>query len=507
MTLRRRFGIASIIAVVAIIVVAIVLTAQFLLTASTQRALFEDLAPAADDSAALLLAQTEASSAVSDYLALGNDRSLAQYGAAIARADALIESLSAVVNSRAEQLSILVSNAADAQRAWITADADPALRLMAEDKPLRAARVSGSNEAWAAYDSMITATSTLNSRVDALRFSAAEVVSGFTLRLGITLLLVGILVTVGVTGLLAGVQRWVLVPLTRVRSELRAATGSTTHEEPIAVIGPPEIAAVARDAEALRRSLVHEIDEAKGARDGLLQDAPLVAAMHEELRGVDLLETDQLLVVGTTEAAEGVLSGDWWEIIMRPDGTTALVIADASGHGPEASVAALRVRTVLRSALEAGLPLEQVASMGAHACSQGDHFVTSLVVETTASGLLRWVNAGHQPGVLVTASKEADQLSSTGPLLSVLGGTWSVSERQLLTGDLVVLFTDGLVESRSADGEELGVDGLTTILRGLDGHVRANPTEALARVVAQARLRAVDWRRDDVTLAALLFRG
>ena len=197
------------------------------------------------------------------------------------------------------------------------------------------------------------------------------------------------------------------------------------------------------------------------------------------------------------------MSGDWWDVIDRPDGGFVLVIADASGHGPEASVAAVRVRTVLRSALAEGLPLDRVAAMGARACERDDHFVTGLLLEFSPDREIHWVNAGHHPAVIVTPDKQASSLAATGPLLSSLGGDWTVEHRQLAAGDLVLVHTDGLVESRATDGTEWGMSDLQTFLRGLDGYVREDPQEVMRRVVAFARNRAADWRRDDVTVVAV----
>jgi serine phosphatase RsbU (regulator of sigma subunit) len=67
---------------------------------------------------------------------------------------------------------------------------------------------------------------------------------------------------------------------------------------------------------------------------------------------------------------------------------------------------------------------------------------------------------------------------------------------------VVVAFTDGLVESRNFDGDELESAKVSTLIRGLDAHVRADPAELVARLLAQVRHRAADWRRDDVTLVA-----
>ena len=67
---------------------------------------------------------------------------------------------------------------------------------------------------------------------------------------------------------------------------------------------------------------------------------------------------------------------------------------------------------------------------------------------------------------------------------------------------MVVAFTDGLVESRNADGDELESSKVSQFIRGLDAPVRENPEELISRLLAQVRHRAADWRRDDVTIVA-----
>lgn len=507
MTLRRRLTIAAAVTAAAIVVLAIVVTVQFWITSASQRALFDRLAPAADASAALVLAQTDASGAVADHLILGDDASLAQYGRSVAKADTLLTQLDDAITDDMEQLDSLHVAAAKTQAAWVQTDARPALALMADDRQVRAARQYASAESRASYTAMIDASQALHDRINEVRGAAAEAVTGFTTRLGLTLFVVGLIVVAGLVALLAAVRQWILLPLTELRGDIRRAARLEEHTEPIDEVGPPEIAAVARDAEFLRRQLVEEIDEAVAAREGLMQDAPLVAAMSAELRGPESFHCDFADVASSSLAAEGVVAGDWWDVVPRPHGAFALVVADASGHGPEAGIAALRVRTVLRSALDAGLPLEQAAAMGARACGRDEHFVTALLMEVAPDGTLRWVNAGHHPALVVTADKQASTLTTTGPLLSVLGGTWSVEQCSLAAGDIVLAFTDGLVEARTVEGEELGTSDLETYLRGLDGHVRTSADETVQRVTAHARTRAVNFRRDDVTVVGIAFHG
>jgi len=264
---------------------------------------------------------------------------------------------------------------------------------------------------------------------------------------------------------------------------------------------------VAMDAEALRRGLVREIDEARAAREGLMQDAPLVAAMERELAAPAEVLLADLDVFGTSQSAEGVMAGDWWDPIKGPNGTLIVVVADVSGHGPQATVTALRVRSILRSALLAGLGPAQAVQMAADSFTDDPHFVTGIVlVLDPAARHLRWVNAGHHPAIVVAHDKTTTLCEPTGPLISSLGGAWTTREQHFGPGDVVLAFTDGLVESRNTDGDELESAMVSQFIRGLDAPMRENPRELITRLLAQVRHRAADWRRDDVTLAAVAYR-
>ena len=318
-----------------------------------------------------------------------------------------------------------------------------------------------------------------------------------------TLLIVGLLVRLGLAAFFLGLQGWVLSPLDRIRDDILRAARGVGHETPIVGIGPPELRAVATDAESLRRGLVRELDETRAAREGLMQDAPLVAAMRAELLASDDVDVAGLDVAGSSQSAEGVMAGDWWDPVPRSDGTLAVIVADVSGHGPEASVTAVRVRSILRAGLLAGLAPEAVMSMAAASCADDSHFVTGIIlVLDPEANRVSWCNAGHHPAILVTRDKEASLCEPTGPLISSLGGQWTTQCRDFEPGDVIVAFTDGLVESRNSDGDELESSKVSLFIRGLDAPVRENPEELIARLLAEVRHRAADWRRDDVTLVA-----
>jgi sigma-B regulation protein RsbU (phosphoserine phosphatase) len=213
-------------------------------------------------------------------------------------------------------------------------------------------------------------------------------------------------------------------------------------------------------------------------------------------------------VAGTTQSAEGVVAGDWWDSVRRPDGALALVVADVSGHGPEASVTAVRVRSIMRAALRTGMAPDAVMAMAADSCTDDEHFVTGIVlILDPVDGTLTWCNAGHHPAIVVTRDKEASLCEPTGPLVSSLGGEWTTRTRFFAPGDAVVAFTDGLVESRNAEGDELESSKVSQFIRGMDAPVRENPDELISQLLAQVRHRAADWRRDDVTIVAAARRS
>lgn len=497
-----RTLVASIVALVVLVLMGIALFIQYGLTAAVNLGIQEQLSPVVDQSAELTLAQANASGALSDYVMLGRAEALDTYRQSVGRATTLLADISKAVADDPE-LTALVAKARTAQRTWVRVDAEPTITYQEAGKTRKAMRQTGSDAAWAAYQEMTSSSVALHDAANETRDAAVEAATTFTRLLGLTLLFVGIAVLLGLAAFYGGLHLWVLGPLTTLRESLQRTTREQGHLEPVRAVGPPELRAVGVDAELLRRELVREIDEAQAAREGLVQDAPLVAAMHAELAGQPADDVPGLLVAGSSQSAEGSVAGDWWDSVARPDGSLALVVADVSGHGPSASVSALRVRSILRACLGAQLSPVDAISMAAQSCAQDAHFVTAIVVILDpASGTLHWCNAGHHPAIVVTHDKDAVLCEPTGPLISSLGGQWQTQSMPFGRGDVVVAYTDGLVESRNAEGDELESSKVAQFIRGADAPVREHPEELIARLLAQVRHRAADWRRDDVTVVA-----
>jgi serine phosphatase RsbU (regulator of sigma subunit) len=306
---------------------------------------------------------------------------------------------------------------------------------------------------------------------------------------------------VWVAAITLGLQRDVLVPLRLLRHQLGAVTGGD-FESPISPSGPPEIAEVGADAEEMRRSLVTEIDGARAARDGLAQDSPLVTAINLELATATDAAAAGYSLYGLRHAAEGVISGDWWDAVALPGGRTAVLVADATGHGPAAGIAALRVKTATRFLLADDVRPADLMTHLDRLFQDGDgRFVTLFIaVLDPLAHTCTWANAGHEPALLRKANGAHVELGSTGPLVSMLSGQWEQRVDAFGTGDILVVYSDGLGESRDIDGHQLKPSGVWEML---ETAVEQHGTEAelvASQIEVDARLRAASWATDDVTL-------
>jgi sigma-B regulation protein RsbU (phosphoserine phosphatase) len=80
--------------------------------------------------------------------------------------------------------------------------------------------------------------------------------------------------------------------------------------------------------------------------------------------------------------------------------------------------------------------------------------------------MLRYVNAGHNPPFVMQKSGEIGYLDSCGLCLGMLPSvTYDLRSQAIGPGDILLLFTDGITESRNKDNEEFGVERLTAIIQ------------------------------------------
>lgn len=160
------------------------------------------------------------------------------------------------------------------------------------------------------------------------------------------------------------------------------------------------------------------------------------------------------------------LGGDCYNFIPSKDDSLALVIGDASGKGLAAALMIASVQSSLRTAaLFTGddlAALFKVVNEQACASSSEARYATLFYgVFDGSSRILRCVNAGHNPPIVIRQDGSIDYLEAGGaPVGLFADAEYREGSVQLESGDLVIAFTDGLIEAANPDGNEWGVQGL-----------------------------------------------
>jgi hypothetical protein len=204
---------------------------------------------------------------------------------------------------------------------------------------------------------------------------------------------------------------------------------------------------------------------------------------------------------------EAQVGGDWYDAYPLPDGAVALMVGDVAGHDQTAAAAMGQLRNLARGvaySAEVWLPSQVLGDLDLAMAGLGvDEVATAIIAVLEELGpdghLVHWSNAGHPPPLLRTAAGEVRLLDESPDLLLGLDPSSVRADHQLplAPGDLLLLYTDGLVERRDADLDE-GLDWLVELVRS---HPDASPEE-----LCTVLLREVPTHDDDQVLLAVRSR-
>jgi serine phosphatase RsbU (regulator of sigma subunit) len=201
------------------------------------------------------------------------------------------------------------------------------------------------------------------------------------------------------------------------------------------------------------------------------------------------------------------MGGDFYDFIELPDGHIGLVMADVSGKGVPAAFFMAVARTNLRElALHHAEPGACLAETNDVLCAQNpmELFVTVFYcVLDTITGVLRYANGGHNPPYVRRADGTVEALSGAGGLVlgAMPGMSYPDHTLQLLPGDRLVLYTDGVTEAFNPREEAYGTERLIA-------EVRANGDDGAAALVERICHSVSVFaggapQSDDITLTVL----
>lgn len=170
---------------------------------------------------------------------------------------------------------------------------------------------------------------------------------------------------------------------------------------------------------------------------------------------------------------EHLVGGDWYDAVALPTGEVLLCVGDVAGHGIDAATGMVSLRNALRGLAATGAgPAQLLTWLNLVAYHLTDHVTATAVtaVYDPASHRLRWARAGHLPPIV----RHRDGTATTLPLIrgSLLGAvrdvTYQEDELQLAEGDILLIYTDGLIERRDRPVQD-SVSRLVTLVDGHDG--------------------------------------
>ena len=160
------------------------------------------------------------------------------------------------------------------------------------------------------------------------------------------------------------------------------------------------------------------------------------------------------------------LGGDCFSFLPLPGRRVALTVADASGKGLPAALMIANVQSSLRTAalFAPGDVAAVVTAVNCqlHASSPAERYATVFYgVFDEDTRTLQYVNAGHNPPMVIRGGDSVTWLQTGGPPVGVFADTvYQTGAVQLNLDDLIVAYTDGVIEAANTAGEEWGVGGL-----------------------------------------------
>jgi len=155
------------------------------------------------------------------------------------------------------------------------------------------------------------------------------------------------------------------------------------------------------------------------------------------------------------------IGGDYYDFIQRDDGRLVIALGDVSGKGTAAALLMSSLHAAIHAQTGSHDTLVQTISAVNRYLAENippNRFVTLFYAELDPeSGALSFLNAGHNPPLIIHAAGTVEQLASGGlPLGIKADADYREGRTHLQLGDVLVIYSDGVTEAASPSGEEFG---------------------------------------------------
>lgn len=313
----------------------------------------------------------------------------------------------------------------------------------------------------------------------------------------------------------------------------KVEAGDFDHE--IRIAGKDQLASLSGAFNQMTRS-IRDLLRVSAEKQRLDQEMKIAAQVQSLLFPRSTPRTTALDFANGVCIPARSVSGDYYDFLEVAPGVTGVVVADVCGKGVSAALMMANLQANLRGQVQVyhdaynlGLTAQSESSAVsqtamARAAELQTHpvrrivkrvnqqvtesvmdssFITFFYAEVDErKNVLRYVNAGHNPPLLLRAKsgyKEVERLDKGGTVLGLFcDAEFEDAELKLERGDALVAFTDGLIEARSPDGEEFGEERLIQCLTKVAAHNAATIESEILCAIKEWTHEAE--QEDDLTL-------
>jgi sigma-B regulation protein RsbU (phosphoserine phosphatase) len=236
----------------------------------------------------------------------------------------------------------------------------------------------------------------------------------------------------------------------------------------------------------------------------LERDLELAAKVQRQLLPHTVPALSGARISAHTEPAQ-VVGGDYFDFFAYPNGHQGITIADVMGKGLSASMLMSNVQASLRILGPEHPQLDALAKrlneLFLHNIKLVSFISMFLLRIDEAAGILHYCNAGHNPAILwQAAARTMDWLKPTGPAIGLTKhAVFKSKEVNFSPGDVLLMYTDGLIEAQNSKGEDFGKERLTAFV---EKHNHLSTDAFLTELRESARDFAGEFH-DDVTLVVI----
>lgn len=163
------------------------------------------------------------------------------------------------------------------------------------------------------------------------------------------------------------------------------------------------------------------------------------------------------------------IGGDYYDFILRPDGKLIFTLGDVSGKGTSAALLMSSLHAAVHAhAFSPDSAVEKVREINRYLATNipTNRFVTLFYAELDPTiGEIEYVNAGHNPPLVVRASGEVERIEATCLPLGIFEeAPFAGGSNRLDAGDVMVIYSDGISEACDEQGREFGIESLTEVV-------------------------------------------